>query len=107
MKNGPTTRANSFLIEMIIVLLFFSISISVTLGLFVEAHNNSISSREKNHAMILAQNVVEQVHSGDTSLNFIEGANITKSVVPLCMTTSGKSPLPPTTQWKLPLWTRV
>ncbi len=77
MKNSPS-RANSFLIEMILVMLFFSISVAITLGLFVEAHANSVESKEKSHAMMLAQTTIEQVKAGYSDLSFIDGGNVVK-----------------------------
>lgn len=60
---SPTRRAstkrNAFLVEIVIVILFFSISVSVILQLFVAAHQKSQQSRDTNVAMIKAQEIAE------------------------------------------------
>lgn len=60
MKRTPI-RINSFFIEMIIVIVFFTISVSVTLHLFVAANSRAQQSRDLNVAVIKAENIAEQV----------------------------------------------
>jgi type II secretory pathway pseudopilin PulG len=60
MKRNPT-QINSFFIEIILVILFFSISVAVTLQLFVTAKNRAQQSSELNVAVIKAENIAEQV----------------------------------------------
>lgn len=53
-------RPNAFFIEIVIVLLFFSLSAAVILQLFVMAHNQSTRSREQSASVIKAQDIAEQ-----------------------------------------------
>ena len=53
------SRMNTFFVEIIFVILFFSISVTVTLGLFSGAYQASVLSGEKNAAAIQAQTVAE------------------------------------------------
>ncbi len=52
-----------FFIEMIIVLLVMSVSSVVVIKLFVAADMDADFSREKNHAVIKAQEVIEMISS--------------------------------------------
>jgi hypothetical protein len=49
-----------FLMEFIIVILFFSLSVVVTLQMFVTAHQMDTESTQINGALLHAQNVAEQ-----------------------------------------------
>ncbi len=66
MKHRPV-QINSFFIEMIIVILFFSISVVVTLQLFVAANNRAQQSSDLSAAVIKAENIAEQVKSLPTA----------------------------------------
>lgn len=55
------TRANTFLLEMIIVLLFFSLAAAVTLTFFSKAHRMASNSQELNYAVIAAQDFAESL----------------------------------------------
>jgi hypothetical protein len=67
MKWGNAMRKssvnNSFFVEMIIAILFFSICVAVTIQFFVSAHLNSEQSKEVNLAMIQLQNEAEEIKS--------------------------------------------
>ncbi|MBW7572935.1 hypothetical protein [Caproiciproducens faecalis] len=52
---------NSFFVEMILVILFFAISVTVTLQLFVQANNRAHQSSDLSTAVIQAENIAEQV----------------------------------------------
>ena len=54
---------NSFFIEIILVILFFSISVAVTLQLFVAANSRAQQSSDLSVAVIKAENIAEQVKS--------------------------------------------
>lgn len=58
-----STQINSFFIEMIIVILFFAVSVTVTLQLFVAADNRAQHSSALSIAVIKAENIAEQVKS--------------------------------------------
>lgn len=55
-----SNQLNSFFIEIIIVILFFSISAAVTLQLFVAANNRAQQSSDLSVAVIKAQDIAEQ-----------------------------------------------
>ena len=58
--NQKKARPNSFFIEIIIVLLFFSLSAAVILQVFVSAHQKSTLSNEQNLSMVKAQELTEE-----------------------------------------------
>ena len=53
-------RVNSFLVEIIIVILFFSLSAAVTLQVFVTTHKKGEQSTNLNMAVVLTQQMTEQ-----------------------------------------------
>lgn len=53
-------RVNSFLVEIIIVILFFSLSAAITLQVFVATHKKGELSTNLNMAVILTQQLTEQ-----------------------------------------------
>lgn len=55
--------ANTFLIELIIVILFFSLCIATTLQLFVIAHQKSELNKNTNIALIKVQSTAESLNS--------------------------------------------
>lgn len=55
------TVSNSFFIEIIIAILFFSLCVAITLQLFVSAHLKSELSEETNIAIIKLQNEAEEL----------------------------------------------
>ena len=67
-------KTNTLLMELIIVILFFSLSAVITLQLFVTAHEQSTLSHDKTMALLKAQNVVEEIQAdeSDTLSGFIE-----------------------------------
>lgn len=68
-------RLNTFLVEMVIVILFFALSASVTLQLFVAAHNKSVQSQEINIAGVKAQEVLEAARGAGTDSTFTKTAD--------------------------------
>lgn len=56
-----TDRINSFFLEMILVIFFFAISVTVTTQLFVSAAARANQSRDLSEAVFQAQNLAEQV----------------------------------------------
>ena len=58
-----SVQVNSFFIEIILVILFFAISVTVTLQLFVAANNRAQQSSDLSVAVIQAENIAEQVFS--------------------------------------------
>ena len=60
-KRGNKSAA--FLVEMIIVILFFAIASAITLKLFVSAHLQSRLSTETDRAVVLAQTAAEGMSS--------------------------------------------
>ncbi|MGI6260525.1 MAG: hypothetical protein ACOYJR_01650 [Acutalibacteraceae bacterium] len=62
-----TKKRNAFFVEIIIVILFFSLSVVVSLELFVQGHMKSLLSEQKNMALIRAQSAAELVQGYDPS----------------------------------------
>lgn len=60
MKSG-SGHSNSFFLEMILVIFFFSISMTVTARLFVSAASRADQSSDLTAATVQAQNLAEQV----------------------------------------------
>ncbi|MGX8700862.1 hypothetical protein [Caproiciproducens sp.] len=56
-------QVNSFFVEIILVILFFAVSATVTLQLFVQADNRARQSSDLSVAVIQAENIAEQVRS--------------------------------------------
>ena len=69
-------KTRAFLTEFIIVILFFSLAVVVTLQLFLAAHNQSELSKDTTIANIKSQNIVEEikVHS-DNLEEFLTAGN--------------------------------
>ena len=53
-------KPNAMLIELVIVILFFAISASIILQLFVAAHDRSVQSDVENTAVLTAEDIVER-----------------------------------------------
>ena len=62
MKNHRS-NPNSFFIEIILVILFFTLSASVTLQLFVAANSRARQSSELSIAVLKSEDIAEQVKS--------------------------------------------
>lgn len=60
------SKANPFFVEIIFVILFFAVSVAVTLQLFAAAHGKAQQSKELNAAVMKAQTVAESL-SGVTN----------------------------------------
>ncbi|WMJ22324.1 hypothetical protein RBG61_10025 [Paludicola sp. MB14-C6] len=61
--------SNSFFIEIIIAILFFSLCVAITLQLFVDAHLKSVLSAETNIAIVRLQNEAEEIKSSKSFSN--------------------------------------
>lgn len=59
MSNRNTSRTGLFLMELILAILFFSLSGSVCVQLFIQAHTLSNDSVVLNHSILRAQNIAE------------------------------------------------
>lgn len=71
------SRVNVLLIEIVIVILFFSLSAAVTVQLFVAAHNRSRESRDVNQAMLHSQELAEVfLAQGELRLPSVAGAHV-------------------------------
>ena len=68
MNNRNTSRTGLFLMELILAILFFSLSGSVCVQLFIQAHTISNNSVVLNHSILQAQNIAETFYgcNGDT-----------------------------------------
>ncbi len=61
-------KPNSLLIELVIVLLFFSLSASVILQLFVATHNKSTHSKVGSAALMLAEDLNDRFAVSDLAI---------------------------------------
>ena len=61
-------KTNSFLLEMILMILFFSVSAAVILLLFASSHNIQKQSSSKNEALLYAQTLAEEMKSSGQNL---------------------------------------
>lgn len=59
MNNRSSSRTGLFLMELILAVLFFSLSGAICIQLFVNSHFVSQSSVDLNHSVLWAQNVAE------------------------------------------------
>ena len=60
-------KQNAFFVEIILVILFFSLSVILSLELFLQAHIKSVLSEQKNMALIRAQSAAELTLGYDPS----------------------------------------
>lgn len=74
LEKTSTKKRNAFFIEIIIVILFFSISVVVALEMFVQAHAKSVLSEQKNMALIRAQSAAELLEGFDPAGGDYAGA---------------------------------
>ncbi|HEX3038225.1 MAG TPA: hypothetical protein VHO94_04440 [Oscillospiraceae bacterium] len=61
------SKVNPFFVEIILVILFFAVSVAVTLQLFVAAHGKAQQSTELNAAVMKAQTVAESLAGATNS----------------------------------------
>ena len=61
-------KTNSFLLEMILMILFFSVSAAVILQLFASSHNIQKQSSSKNEALLYAQTLAEEFKASGQNL---------------------------------------
>lgn len=73
MKRSLPKRSNLFLMEMILAILFFSLSSAVCMQLFVAARVLSRDTSARNHAIILAKSAASAFETGDGSLESLQG----------------------------------
>ncbi len=70
MSKKNHTKSELFLMEFIVVILFFSLCTAITISAFVKANHISEESKLLNGAMILAQTTAEKIKAtGDTTGN--------------------------------------
>ena len=63
------SRSSLFLMELVVVILFFSLSSAVCVRLFVKAHQIDQSTVNMNHAMLWIQNYAEEFRSNPVEVN--------------------------------------
>lgn len=59
MYTKTTSKSALFLMELILAIFFFSLASAVCIQLFVKAHLIAVSTTNKNHAVLWAQNIAE------------------------------------------------
>lgn len=59
------SKPNALLIELVIVLLFFSLSVAVILQLFVAAHEKSVRGSVDSQATMMAEDVADRFYASD------------------------------------------
>ena len=79
-ENMGKSRTSLFLMELIIVILFFSIASAVCMQLFAKAHLTSVKTKELNHAVAIAQSYAEVMRGTDGSMDSIV-ANFPEAIV--------------------------
>ncbi len=67
-----SSKSSLFLLELIIAILFFSISAAACIQLFAKAHALDIRTSEQNQAIIWSQNLAELWRCSHGDLSFIE-----------------------------------
>ena len=70
-KNLPKSKTALFLMELIIVILFFSLASAVCMQLFARSHLISKQTTELNHAVAIAQSYAEVMRGTDGSMTSI------------------------------------
>ncbi|MCR5268475.1 MAG: hypothetical protein K6E16_08160 [Lachnospiraceae bacterium] len=73
-KNLPKSKTSLFLMELIIVILFFSIASAVCMQLFAKSHTIGKQTQELNHAVAIAQSYAEVMRGTDGSMESILAA---------------------------------
>jgi len=68
------SKTSLFLMELIIVILFFSIASAVCVQLFFKAHEIDVSTDKLSHSNIVIQNLAECFYGTDGRLNEIKNA---------------------------------
>ena len=71
MDKQAKSKTSLFLMEVIITILFFSISGAVCVQFFVKAHTIGIQTKELNHAVTAAQGFAEVMRGTDGSIDSI------------------------------------
>lgn len=61
MSKNNYSKSELFLMEFIVVILFFSLCAAICISGFVKANNVSEASEKLNHAVILAQSIAEKI----------------------------------------------
>ncbi len=70
--NDSTSRASLFLMELMLSILFFSLSAVVCVQLFVKSHTLSRQSVKLNHAVIASESMAEAFYSSDGNLSSMQ-----------------------------------
>ena len=88
------SRASLFLMELMISILFFSLSSAVCIQLFVKAHTINTNTEDKSNATLIAQDISELFHhvKGDEEqlLTYYSKYESTGDAVVLYFTKNGK-----------------
>jgi hypothetical protein len=64
---GKGNRLNALLVELLIAVLFFSLSATVILGVFAETHEQSKKAGILNQALMEAENLAERLYAADSA----------------------------------------
>lgn len=67
-----SSKSSLFLLELIIAILFFSISAAACIQLFAKAHAVDVKTGEQNQAIIWSQNLAELWRSSNGDMTFVE-----------------------------------
>lgn len=71
MNRQPKSKTSLFLMELIIIILFFSVASAVCVQFFVKAHTIGEKTRELNYAVAAAQGFAEVMRGTDGSMESI------------------------------------
>lgn len=87
-------KPNALLIELVIVLLFFSLSAAVILQLFIGAHDKSVRSSTDSVAIIMAEDMAERFLASDLTADAFltaEGFTLAEGAYILSTQADGRS----------------
>lgn len=77
MRHRTTRRSNLFLLELILAILFFSLSGAVCMQLFLKARTLSAETSAQNHALTLAKRTASSYESGGLLGDYSEKSELT------------------------------
>ncbi|MGN0483036.1 MAG: hypothetical protein ACI4HI_05760 [Lachnospiraceae bacterium] len=69
MQKISPSRPMTFLLELLVTILLFSIASAVCIQFFVKAHQISVQTEEWNHGIQICENAAEIFSSGDSSFD--------------------------------------
>jgi hypothetical protein len=81
-KRGASSKSSLFLLEMIIAILFLAVAATVCMRLFVQARLTGAASENLARAVMVAQNITENLKAAPDPEEWLTGASGTDSPQP-------------------------